>query len=156
MKNTQPLLMILFTWFLSCQVSAADLNVENAWVRSAPPNAPALAAFMTLQNTSNNDLKLLSADVKGYAQVELHRTIAADGMMKMVKQNFIPIPAKTELQLKPGSWHIMLIQPQKVPAVAESVSLKLSFDNGTQLDVIAVVKSGKMQHKGNMKHAHDQ
>jgi copper(I)-binding protein len=31
------------------------------------------------------------------------------GMMKMIKQDFMSIPAHGKLTLKPGSWHIMMI-----------------------------------------------
>jgi hypothetical protein len=31
------------------------------------------------------------------------------GMMKMIKQDFMSIPAHSKLTLKPGSWHIMII-----------------------------------------------
>jgi copper(I)-binding protein len=52
-------------------------------------------------------------------------------MMKMIKQDFMPIPAHGKLTLKPGGWHIMMIQPKKVPKEGDSVVIKLVFDKRT-------------------------
>jgi hypothetical protein len=39
-----------------------------------------------------------------------------------IKQDFMPIPAHGKLTLKPGGWHIMMIQPKKVPKEGDSVN----------------------------------
>jgi copper(I)-binding protein len=35
-----------------------------------------------------------------------------------------------KLVFKPGSWHIMMINPEKVPKEGSSVAITLLFDNG--------------------------
>ncbi|RLA08552.1 MAG: copper chaperone PCu(A)C [Gammaproteobacteria bacterium] len=137
----------------SISVNAADLVIDNPWVRAAPQNAPATAAFMKIINNSKVDKKLVKASVSNpdnYKVIELHRTLKQDGMMKMIKQEFMPIKAGGELVLQPGSWHIMLIQPKAVPKVGESVKLTLEFDDGSKLDVEAPVKKMKGKMKGMM------
>jgi copper(I)-binding protein len=42
--------------------------------RPALPNAPILGAFMEISNHSDSDIKLLSANTKGYKRLELHKT----------------------------------------------------------------------------------
>lgn len=128
----------------------SQIEVKNPWVRSAPPNAPMLGAFMKIHNNTNNDLKLLSATTVGYKRTELHKTINNDGLMEMVQQEFMPINAKSSLNLKPGSWHIMLIGPDTVPVEGDTVKIQLTFDNGVSQTVNAIVRKGKMM----MKHHH--
>lgn len=145
MKNR--LFVVLFLSQLSLFANA-EIFIKDAWVRAAPPNTPALAAFMKIHNASNEDVKLLSAHTDGYARVELHRTIKQDDVMKMVKQEFMPIAPHKTLTLKPGSWHIMLIKPESVPKKDEIVMLTLNFSDGSEQTVSAVVKKGKkMMHK---------
>lgn len=133
----------------------AKLTINEPWVRSAPANAPMLGAFMQIHNHSNNDMKLISAHAKGYQRVELHRTMEHHGVMRMIKQDFMPIAANNQLNLKPGSWHIMLIGPDAVPSNGDSVVLTLQFDNGTNKTVRALVKKGeKMQHHHNKHMGH--
>ena len=127
--------------------------IHDPWVRSAPPNAPMLGLFMQISNNTNATVKLLSAYAKGYQRVELHRTTNQDGLMKMTKQEFMPINANGGLSLKPGSWHIMLIGPNTVPKEGEVVMITLKFDNGTTQMVHAVVRKGKIMIDHNH-HAH--
>ncbi len=133
---------------------AMGVMVNDPWVRAAPPNAPALAAFMRLENHSKADVALVEVKTTlPVNRVELHRTVMADGMMKMIQQKNMPIAAHSNLVLKPGSWHVMLIDPEKVPVEGDSVELTLVFDNGTEQQVTAKVRKGKMM-KGDHKMMH--
>lgn len=140
--------------FLSAfSVAAEGLMVENPWVRSAPPNAPALAAFMMLKNHGDTELSVVEVrttlEVK---RVELHRTMMADGVMKMMPQESIPVAAHSSTELKPGSWHIMLIGPQRVPNMGEMVELILILSDGSEQVVMAIVRQGKKMMEG---HKHE-
>ena len=130
-------------------LSAAELEVESPWVRSAPPGAPALAAFMLLHNHSDTARSLVAASTSlAIHRVELHRTMMQEGVMKMVPQERIPIDPHSTTSLEPGSWHIMLIGPQQVPGEGQQVEITLVFDDGTEQRVSAVVrKATGMTHQ---------
>ena len=135
-------------------VNAGDLLVTDPWIRSAPPNAPALGAFMVLENSSGVEVSVVAAHSSlAVDRVELHRTLMADGVMKMVPQKSIPVPPHSSTVLKPGSWHVMLIGPKKVPVMGEVVQLTLVLDNGTKQVVAATVRQGQ---KMMGEHAHDE
>lgn len=126
-------------------VTAGGLQVTDPWVRTAPPNAPALAAFMKLENHTGTELSIVDARTSlAVDHVELHRTTMVDGIMKMTPQTAIPVAAHSTTLLKPGSWHIMLISPQKVPLAGESVELTLILSDGSEQKVVAIVRQGKM------------
>ncbi len=124
----------------SISYQSTDIVIHDPWVRSAPPNAPMLGLFMQIRNKTHHDIKLLSAQAKGYQRVELHRTINQSGVMKMLKQDFMLINTNHYLDLKPGSWHIMLIGPELVPMQGDKVMIKLSFDNGLTQSIHAPVR----------------
>lgn len=143
----------LFLVISAFSVNAAELVVTDPWIRSAPPNAPALGAFMLLENDSDSEVSLVDAySSLEVERIELHRTMMADGVMKMVPQQFIPVPSHSSTQLKPGSWHIMLIGPSKVPSMGEVVQLTLVFDDGTKQVVDAGVRQGQKMMDG---HSHE-
>jgi copper(I)-binding protein len=147
------MLTMIFLPVMAGNVDSNDIYIENPWVRAAPPNAPILGAFMTIHNKTKQDVNLLSATAKGFEIVELHRTIKLDGIMKMVKQKYIPIARQDKRVLKPGSWHIMLINPERVPNPGEFISVVLVFDNGIIKNVsLEVRKTKPMNMKHNMKH----
>jgi len=143
---------------LSCSLSAAagEVMVKDPWVRAAPPNAPALGAFMVLENHSGSDRAIVGARTSlEVDRVELHRTMMVGEVMKMVPQQNIPLPAHGSAVLKPGSWHVMLIGPERVPQEGERVQMTLMLDDGSEHAVEAVVRPGKMkmhEHKHEMKH----
>jgi hypothetical protein len=76
---------------LTLEISNSDQlsNVCGSFDR----HSPILGAFMEISNHSDSDIKLLSANTKGYKRLELHKTVSQDGMMKMIKQDCMPIPA---------------------------------------------------------------
>jgi hypothetical protein len=143
---------LILLFFISGNVVAVQgyVTITEPWIRSAPPNAPMLGAFMNLKNNSDKEIKLVKVHAEGFKRIEMHRTINSEGMMMMVKQEYIPIPAHELVELKPGSWHIMMINPDSVPIEGSSVMINLLFDDGSTQMVHAAVKSSKM-----MMHNHD-
>jgi len=143
---------------LTCSFSAVadELTVIDPWVRSAPPNAPALGVFMTLENHSDSDQVVVGARTSLVVErVELHRTMMMGDVMKMVPQEEVPVASHSTTVLKPGSWHIMLIAPEKVPSMGDRVQLTLVLGDGSEQSVEAVVRQGKMSMQGHdhkMKH----
>jgi copper(I)-binding protein len=160
-KITVRFLQLLTALFIA-QPALADMDhhksqtieIDDAWVAAAPKNAPALAMFMEIENESHQDIRLLRAEGTGFARIELHRSMPMDGMMKMVPQDNIPVPAKGEVKLRPGDYHIMLIGPERVPAIGERIMLTLVFDNGERLPVHAIVRPRSEYESGMMTHDH--
>ena len=79
----------------------------------------------------------------------------------MLPQAKIPLTPAGVTKLEPGSWHVMLIGPKKVPVEGETVPLTLIFDDGSERQVEAVVQKGKQmthEHKQmhNQQHKHKQ
>ena len=138
----------------SFTAAAHDVTVKDAWVRAAPPNAPALGAFMVLENYGNSERALVAARTSlEVDRVELHRTMMVDDVMKMVPQEKIPLPAHQATVLKPGSWHVMLMAPEEVPQIGDKLKITLVFDDGFEKTVEAVVRKGEMKmHKHEHKH----
>ena len=141
----------------SFAVVAHDITIKDPWVRAAPPNAPALGAFMVLENYGNSERSIVAARTSlEVDHVELHRTMMVGDVMKMVPQEKIPLPAHGVTELKPGSWHVMLMSPKKVPQKGDKLQITLVFDDGFEQTVEAVVREGKMKmHQHEHKHKHE-
>lgn len=120
-----------------------SIIVYDSWIRSAPPNAKVLAAYMYIMNESVEPRSLTAVSSSRFEKVEMHRTELHDGMIKMVSQKQLDIPAGGSLLLEPGGYHLMLIKPKSVPKAGDKVKLELYFDNGSILKVKASVRPGK-------------
>lgn len=138
-----------------------ELTVSDYYVRMVPPGTPTSGAFMTIKNGGSNDRKLLKADSPAAKTVELHTHINDQGMMKMRPVKAIDVKAHGQAELKPGSYHIMLIDLKQTLKEGETVPLTLTFDDGSTRQIDAPVKRpqailqmdmskgtdhGKMQH----------
>jgi copper(I)-binding protein len=129
-------------------LALADVSVKDAWIPEAPPTAQAMGAFMTIENSDAQVVKVVKASAPNFDRVELHESIEENGMHKMIAQPFLTVPAKGSLELKPGSYHIMLIGVQQPSKAGDVIPIELTLDNGEKIMVnTSVYKRKDMMHK---------
>lgn len=85
----------------------AQVTVKDAWVRATVPQQKATGAFMQLQ--AGKDSKLISATSPVTPVVEVHEMVMQDNVMKMRQVPGIDLPAGKTVELKPGGYHVMLM-----------------------------------------------
>ncbi|MFK7816378.1 MAG: copper chaperone PCu(A)C [Gammaproteobacteria bacterium] len=138
------ILLTTLTLLVACnQTPKESFITEGAWVREGPPNAGALAGYVTITNHTDQDRTLVSAKSEQFNVVEIHRTIVENGVAKMRRQKDLPIPAGGSLVLEPGSYHLMLMTPKSAfkanDEVTVTVALKLN-DDIEEIDIVMPVK----------------
>jgi copper(I)-binding protein len=111
---------------IAAAAAQAQVTVKDAWVRATVPQQKATGAFMQLQSTK--DTKLVSASSPLTPNVEVHEMAMQDNVMKMRQVPAIELPAGKVVELKPGSYHVMLMNLQKPVSVGDTVPLTLSFE----------------------------
>lgn len=142
MSLTKNLIRIsfVFLFLVSSAYSADSIKVKDAWSPEAPPVAKVMAGYMKINNPTNKDIKIKSIKSDLFNRVEIHLTEMKNGMMSMVKQNNLNIKAKSQVELKPGGLHMMLIG-RKQPVIKGSViTVTLTFDNGEKTNIDLIVK----------------
>ena len=130
--------------------AADNVSVHDAYVRLAPPNAPATGAFMVIKNNGDKDVKVLKADNPVSKVTELHTHLNEGGVMKMRPVPGIDIKPKGEAVLKPGGLHVMMIDLKAQMKEGDVVPITLSFDDGSSKQVDAKVvrpMAAPMEHK---------
>ena len=112
----------------------AQVTVKDAWVRATVAQQKATGAFMQLQ--SAQDAKLISAQSPVAGLVEVHEMSMDGGVMKMRAIPSLALPAGKAVDLKPGGYHVMLMD------------LKGQVKDGDTVPVTLVVegKDGKRQN----------
>ena len=129
------------------------IHVKEAWIRAVPPASKMSAAYMKITNTSTDSDQLISVKSSICEVAEIHNVEKKDGMMKMVPVPFVTIPARGEQELKPGSYHIMLIKLKNIPKVGEEYELILNFKKAKKVRIFATVEEGDPT-KNDMNHDH--
>jgi len=135
--------------------AAAEIFIENAWIRLPPPVADTAAGYMTIRNHGNSDIEIISITTSVADHPEFHAMSMDNGMMHMKKMDKVIIPAKGEISFSPGGNHLMLIGLTKSLKTGEHLMITLKTSDGESVMVHAEVKdmrskSGKMQ----MSHGH--
>lgn len=84
--------------------------VEQAWARVLPGGSNTSAVYLTIHNTSLTDDLLLAVDSPAARETAVHQSVVEDDIAKMKPMPFgVDLKSGTEVIMKPGSMHIMLI-----------------------------------------------
>ncbi|ANQ24308.1 copper resistance protein CopZ [Vibrio natriegens] len=131
---------------LAHEYEAGQIHIDHPWSREAPPNAPVIGGFLQLNNHGEKEDALIAAESPIAARIELHNHIMEDGVMKMVKVSEISVPAKGTVALEPGSFHLMIFNPNQTLKEGDRFPMTLTFKNAGKVDVeIAVENKGHME-----------
>jgi copper(I)-binding protein len=138
--------------------TGGGIVVKDAWVRQTTAQMDSSSsgnmdmgasgdvsgAFMMIENTSSQPERLVKASVSGDVAetVEIHETtIDENSVMRMRPVDGIDIPAKGSVELKPGGYHIMLLNVKKALQPGDKLSLTLTFASGRTVTVEANVRA---------------
>lgn len=126
--------VIVLSAALLAGTAVAQVTVKDAWVRATVAQQKATGAFMQLQ--SAQDAKLVAAQSPVAGVVEVHEMAMEGNVMKMRAVSSLALPAGKAVELKPGGYHVMLMD------------LKGQVKDGDTVPVTLVVegKDGKRQN----------
>ena len=121
----------------------ATLKIEHAWARATPGSAQNGVAYMTIESTAPD--RLLSASTPVAGKAEVHENTTENGVMKMRLAGPLTIDPGKTLELKPGGYHVMLMEMKQPLKAGETFLLTLTFEKGgTRQVTVMVEKTGAM------------
>lgn len=142
-------------------------KISGQWVRASSTDMT--AAYMTITSADGDKLVSASVDKSIAGMVQIHETVAADssmgsatsmgsmgsdttmghmgsdssmagtGEMKMQEVKSIDLPKGTAVELKPGGYHVMVMELAKPLEKGSEVKLTLTFEKAGTVDVTAPV-----------------
>jgi len=134
MSERKPIMKKIFRHSLLVALSVASLGawaqsrlkVEDAWVRGTVAQQKATGAFMRL--TAERDSRLLAARSPVAGVVEIHEMALNDGIMRMRAIPGLALPAGKTVELKPGGYHVMLLDLKAPVSAGQQVPLTLLLE----------------------------
>ena len=146
--------LVAALWVCAAFTAHAQVEVSDAWVRATGQGQKATGVFMNLTAQKATRLVGIKADLT--ASAEVHEMKMEKDVMKMQAVKALDLPAGQTVALKPGSYHVMLMD-LKAPVVEDSqVVLTLLFEDAagvkTQKEVKAVAKKMGMGGKDKPQH----
>ncbi len=105
----------------------AEVVVKNAWIRGIAPGQSATGAFMEL--TSATPTALVGVATPAAKASEIHTMSMDNGVMRMRAIASIPLAAGQTVALKPGGYHVMLLELTAPLPEGATVPLTLTFSD---------------------------
>ena len=124
------------------EATVGDITVTDAWVRQPADGQTASAAYGTITNNGDSDIALVGGSVPFGATVGIHETLMGDDsvMQMQEREDGFVIAAGGTFKLEPGGPHLMMLDIDSAEFV-DSVDVTLIFDDGTEITVMAPVRS---------------
>lgn len=118
--------VIAALWALSAGlVYAQTVDVKDAWVRAAVPGQSGTGAFMNITAKDGAKLVGVSSPVAGVAEV--HEMKMDNDVMRMRAIPALDLPAGKTVALKPGGYHVMLMELKQALPQGGTVPLTLTL-----------------------------
>ena len=127
MKHARRLRFVCFAALIGIALpAAAEVSVTNAWVRGTVASQKTTGAFMQLSSPVDTALIAVTSPVAKIAEV--HEMKMEGGVMKMNAVDRVAVPAGKPVELRPGGYHVMLVDLVAPLKDGDMVPLKLTFE----------------------------
>ena len=132
----------------------AQVSVSGAWARGTVEGQRATGAFMQLRSADGAALVGAESPVAGV--VEIHEMRMEGNVMRMRAVPKLELPAGQAVDLKPGGYHIMLMNLKAPLKSGEVVPIRLKLrgkdGKSEEVEVQAEVRDLTAGGQGHMKH----
>ena len=140
---------------LASTLAAAQVTVKDPWVRGTVAQQKASGAFMQITSAAGGRLVGASSPVAGV--VEIHEMAMDGNVMKMRAIPGLALPAGQAVELKPGGFHVMLMDLKQALQPGQTVPITLVIEGaGGQRETVQVSASVRALNQGAapMQHRH--
>jgi len=130
----------------------AQVEVKSAWVRGTVAAQKTTGAYMEI--SSARGASLVGAESTAAGLVEVHEMSMDKNVMRMRAVPKLDLPAGKTVELKPGGYHMMLIDLKNPLKKGDSVPLRLKIENKDKTVSIVEIKAevrdaaAAPEHKG--------
>lgn len=125
MKYIVSAFVLAAAFAAQAQTAPAPVAVEGAWARAVMQGQRASSAYMTL--VAREPLTLTGASSPAAGIVEVHHMKMEGEVMRMRAVDTLELPAGKPVELKPGGYHLMLMDLKAAFRADTQVPLTLQF-----------------------------
>lgn len=111
----------------------AAVKVDSGWVRATVQGQLGTGAYMNL--TARTGTQLVGVSTPSAAVAEVHEMRMDGDIMKMRAVSALDLPAGKTVQLKPGGYHLMLMDLKQPLAKGSSVPLTLHLKDAKGVEI---------------------
>ncbi len=130
--------ILLAALSLLATAAMAQTQVRDPWVRGTVPNQKATGVFAHISSSKGG--RLVSAQSPAAGKTEIHTMELEGNVARMRQIPALDLPAGQDVVLKPGGYHIMLIDLKQQLKPGDQVPLTLVIEgSGGQRETLQVM-----------------
>ncbi len=107
-------------------LAQAQTTASEAWARGTVAAQKATGVFVQLR--SPDGARLVGGSSPAAARVEIHEMRMEEGVMKMREVPALELPAGQMVALKPGGYHLMLMELKQPLKAGDTLALSLQIE----------------------------
>lgn len=107
-------------------LAQAQTTAREAWARGTVAAQKATGVFVQLR--SPDGARLVGGSSPAAARVEIHEMRMEEGVMKMREVPALELPAGQMVALKPGGYHLMLMELKQPLKAGDTLALSLQIE----------------------------
>lgn len=127
----KPAFLTAFLALSACGSSrSGTVAVHDPWARETTAGLAVSAGYGRIENGTGDALRLIGAETPAAGRIEIHNATTEGGVMRMRPlADGLEIPAGESVELRPGGYHMMLLDLRQPLRRGETVPVTLRFDH---------------------------
>ena len=155
-------ILFIFIFILSTSQSFSEtisfkgLVLSNFWIKNVIANSKTTSGYIKIENKNEKNERLISVESNFSKRTELHyMNIKNDIMIMKHLEDGILIKSKSQINLKPGSFHIMFIDLTKSFNKTSNQKVKFNFENAGSIIInMPIINKAKISKDKKKNHHH--
>src|SRR3954469_22882791 len=118
------------------------IAIDHPWTRATPKNAPVAGGYLKITNTGTTPDRLVGGSAEVAKRFQVHQMKMDGGVMTMRElKDGLEIPPGATVELRPSSYHIMMLDLARPLTKGEKVKGSLTFEKAGKADVEFAVEA---------------
>ena len=137
---TLALLLIVIGAATAHEFSSKGITVSHPWARATPGGVTVGGAYFEINAVPGPGDRLVGARSAIAGSMEVHSHAIENGVAKMRRIDGLPIKGGASVVLKPGGYHMMLMDLKQPLKEGDLLKFTLSFEKAGDIEVEATVE----------------
>ena len=128
------------------EYKAGPIRIEAPWIRATPTGAQVAGGYMKIENTGKEADRLVAGTTAIAGKFEVHEMQMVGTVMKMRElDKGLDLPPGATVELKPGSYHLMLMDLKAPAKAGDTIKGTLVFEKAGKVDIEYTVRGAGAQ-----------